>query len=293
MCSSDLEEIAQVEHIVNSKIRENISLDERRNVPIEEAKKLGAMALFGEKYGDSVRVITFDEKYSRELCGGCHVKSTGQIGYFKITSESAVAAGVRRVEAITADKVEELINDYQTTVEGLSIAAICYYVISLMLYAGKAAKADVTSAVLTITSKNYSSWSLRGWLALKLTGAAFEEVVVPLREPDTRATLLRYSPSGKAPCLIHGAVTVWESLAIGEYLAEVFPDAGLWPKNGAARAHARAIASEMHAGFMALRKGLPMNIRVKKAAFALSEDVQQDINRVEAIWPIAARGKSQ
>ena len=142
----------------------------------------------------------------------------------------------------------------------------------------------MTEFTLVVANKNYSSWSLRGWLALKLTGVAFDEVVVPLREPDTRATLLRYSPSGKAPCLIHGAVTVWESLAIGEYLAEVFPDAGLWPKNGAARAHARAIASEMHAGFMALRKGLPMNIRVKKAAFALSEDVQQDINRVEAIW---------
>lgn len=113
------EEIAEVEHIVNTKIRENIYLDERRNVPIEEAKKLGAMALFGEKYGDSVRVITFDENYSRELCGGCHVQATGQIGYFKITSESAVAAGVRRIEAITADRLEELVNEYQTTFDGL------------------------------------------------------------------------------------------------------------------------------------------------------------------------------
>jgi len=112
-------EIAEVEHIVNQKIRENIHLDERRNVPIEEAKKLGAMALFGEKYGDSVRVITFDESYSRELCGGCHVQATGQIGYFKIASESAVAAGVRRIEAITADKVEQLINEFQTTFDGL------------------------------------------------------------------------------------------------------------------------------------------------------------------------------
>ncbi len=112
-------EIAEVEHIVNTKIRENIQLDERRNVPIDEAKKLGAMALFGEKYGDSVRVITFDENYSRELCGGCHVNATGQIGYFKLTSESAVAAGVRRIEAITADKVEELVNEYQTTFDGL------------------------------------------------------------------------------------------------------------------------------------------------------------------------------
>ncbi len=114
------EEIAKVEHIVNQKIRKNIALDERRNVPIDEAKKLGAMMLFGEKYGDSVRVITFDENYSRELCGGTHVKATGQIGYFKITSESAVAAGVRRVEAITADAAEELVDSWQLIVDRLS-----------------------------------------------------------------------------------------------------------------------------------------------------------------------------
>ncbi|MFA6261982.1 MAG: alanine--tRNA ligase [Bacteroidia bacterium] len=101
------EEIKQVEQIVNQKIRENILLDERRQVPIEEARQLGAMMLFGEKYGETVRVITFDEKYSRELCGGTHVKATGQIGLFKIVSEGAVAAGVRRIEAITADAAEE------------------------------------------------------------------------------------------------------------------------------------------------------------------------------------------
>lgn len=104
------EEIAKVEHIVNQKIRENISLDERRSVPIAEAQNMGAMMLFGEKYGESVRVITFDENYSRELCGGTHVKATGNIGAFKITSESAVAAGVRRIEAITSNAVEELTN---------------------------------------------------------------------------------------------------------------------------------------------------------------------------------------
>ncbi len=105
------EEIKKVEGIVNQKVRENIQLDEKRNVPIEQAKQLGAMALFGEKYGDFVRVITFDPKFSVELCGGTHVSATGNIGLFKIMSESSVAAGVRRIEAITADAAETFVRE--------------------------------------------------------------------------------------------------------------------------------------------------------------------------------------
>jgi alanyl-tRNA synthetase len=105
------EELAKIEHLVNQKVRENIPLKEQRYVPYDQAISSGVTALFGEKYGDLVRIITFDDHYSKELCGGTHAQATGQIGYFKITSESAVAAGVRRIEAITADKAEAFILD--------------------------------------------------------------------------------------------------------------------------------------------------------------------------------------
>lgn len=113
------EELGQVEHLVNEKIRANIPLQELRNVPISQAKEMGAMALFGEKYGDFVRVIIFDDAYSVELCGGTHVRHTGQIGYCKIVTESSVAAGVRRIEAITAEKAEEFINEQLGTLNQL------------------------------------------------------------------------------------------------------------------------------------------------------------------------------
>jgi alanyl-tRNA synthetase len=105
------EELTRIEQIVNRKIRENIALDERRNVPIDEARQSGAMMLFGEKYGEFVRIITFEPDFSVELCGGTHVTSTGEIGLFRIVSEGAVAAGVRRIEAVAADAAEQWLND--------------------------------------------------------------------------------------------------------------------------------------------------------------------------------------
>lgn len=138
---------------------------------------------------------------------------------------------------------------------------------------------------LVIANRAYSSWSMRAWLAAMATGEAFDEVFVPLDRPDTRERILKYSPSAKVPCLIDGEITVWESLAIGEYLAERFPRAGLWPAAAPARAHARAVSSEMHAGFMALRRLMPMNCRVTYAARPITDpEVAADIARIEAIW---------
>lgn len=137
---------------------------------------------------------------------------------------------------------------------------------------------------LAIGNKAYSSWSLRGWLALKQTGETFDEVVIPLREPGTRSEILKYSPSAKLPALIDGNITVWESLAIIEYLAELFPGAGLWPTNAAARAYARSAATEVHSGFIALRRAMPMNLRRKFPPRELDDQVQADLNRIQAIW---------
>jgi glutathione S-transferase len=135
-----------------------------------------------------------------------------------------------------------------------------------------------------IANKNYSSWSLRGWLALRHSGAPFEEGVIPLGEANTRANILRRSPSAKLPALHHGSLVIWESLAIGEYLAERFPDAKLWPGDGEARAVARAVSAEMHAGFRALRSEMPMNMRSSFPGRTVTPEAQADINRVIALW---------
>ncbi len=137
---------------------------------------------------------------------------------------------------------------------------------------------------LVIGNRNYSSWSLRGWLAAKLAGIEFDEVVIPLDEANTKSEIARYSPSGWVPVLVHRGLTVWDSLAIGEYLAELRPDMKLWPEAPAARAVARAVSAEMHSGFAALREALPMNIRASYPGRTIAPEVQADIQRIVAIW---------
>jgi glutathione S-transferase len=137
---------------------------------------------------------------------------------------------------------------------------------------------------LVIGNKNYSSWSFRPWLALKLAGVAFEEVVIPLYEPDSPRKILALSPAGKVPILVDGDVHVWESLAIVEYVADKFPRAGFWPTEPKARAHARTIAAEMHAGFTSLRRHCPMNIRRPVKPRELTPEVLQDVKRIEEMW---------
>lgn len=134
-----------------------------------------------------------------------------------------------------------------------------------------------------IGNKNYSSWSFRAWLIVKQAGISFEEVLIPLYEAQSRTEILRHSPSGKVPALQHGAVTVWESLAIGEYLAELLPAAKLWPQTAEARAMARAVSHEMHAGFLPLRRHFPMNLRSVFDREIIPE-IQGDIDRIAALW---------
>jgi glutathione S-transferase len=139
-------------------------------------------------------------------------------------------------------------------------------------------------ASLTVSSKNYSSWSLRGWLLCKMAGLDFDEKVASLDDPSTRAELLLLSPSFLVPCLEHGPVKVWDTLAIAEYLNELKPDAGLWPAEQVARAHCRAICGEMHSGFANLRSALPMNLKARHEGFKVWAGAQADIDRVTAIW---------
>ena len=137
---------------------------------------------------------------------------------------------------------------------------------------------------LVIGNKNYSSWSFRPWIAMKVAGIPFEEEVVSLSDPDFKARVRRISGTGKVPALADGAVHVWESLAILEYLAEKFPQKELWPREASARAAARALAAEMHAGFVPLRRQLPMNMWRPVKRRELSPETQANVARIDVIW---------
>lgn len=137
---------------------------------------------------------------------------------------------------------------------------------------------------LIIGNKNYSSWSMRPWFAMKVAGIPFEETVISLEASDFKARVAQHSGSGKVPVLIDGEVEVWESLAILEYLAEKFPDRGLWPADPRARAHARAVANEMHGGFLPLRRDLPMNMWRPAKKRELAPEAAANVQRIDAMW---------
>ena len=137
---------------------------------------------------------------------------------------------------------------------------------------------------LIVGNKNYSSWSMRPWIAMKATGIAFTEEVISLNAADFKQRVSKVSGTGKVPVLSDGDVHVWESLAILEHLAEKFPDAGLWPSDPTARGYARAVASEMHAGFVPMRRHLPMNMWRPVMPRELPDDVAANVRRIEHIW---------
>ncbi len=142
----------------------------------------------------------------------------------------------------------------------------------------------MSDLILYIGNKNYSSWSLRPWIAMEAAGVPFTDEVIPFDFPAGNPKFKAISPTGRVPVLHHGDVRVWESLAIIEYVAELFPDKGIWPKDAGARAEARAISMEMLSGFRALRNACPMNIRREPRAIALPDGVTDDVARIETIW---------
>ena len=139
-------------------------------------------------------------------------------------------------------------------------------------------------AVLTLSSRNYSSWSLRGWLLCRLAGVDITEKHVSIDDPDNRAELLLLSPSVLVPRLTHEGASVWDTLAIAEYLNELYPKAAMYPAERKVRAHCRSISGEIHSGFANLRSALPMNLRTKHKNFRIFAGAKPDIERIEAIW---------
>lgn len=146
------------------------------------------------------------------------------------------------------------------------------------------AAAATAAAALTISSRNYSSWSLRGWLLCRLAGLEFAERVLPIDDPASRAELLLLSSSILVPCLEHDGAKVWDTLAIAGYLAEVRPEAGLLPAERVPRAHCRSICGEIHSGFTNLRAALPMNLKAHHPGFRIFAGARPDIERVATIW---------
>jgi glutathione S-transferase len=144
----------------------------------------------------------------------------------------------------------------------------------------------MATATLTINSKNYGAWSLRGWLLCKFSGIDFVEEVVPSDDPATRAELLLMASSFRVPRLEHDGVVVWDTLAIGEYLHETFPEAGLLPDDLQQRTHCRSVSGEMHAGFQNLRAGLPMNIRARYPQYPIWAGIQADVDRILELWQV-------
>lgn len=138
--------------------------------------------------------------------------------------------------------------------------------------------------ILYLGNRNYSSWSMRAWLAMKQSGLGFREVRFHLGQSDVRDRIGRHSPSGRVPALHHGRRVIWDSLAICEYLAEHAPDAGLWPEQGATRAVARSVTAEMHSGFPALRAQMPFNVRRSSPGKGRGGGVEQEIERIFRIW---------
>lgn len=141
----------------------------------------------------------------------------------------------------------------------------------------------MATAQLTLSSKTYSAWSLRGWLMCRLAGLDVEEVAAP-HDANDRAELLLLSPSVLVPRLTHEGASVWDTLAIAEYLNELYPKAGMYPADRIARAHCRAISGEIHSGFTNLRSALPMNLKVRHETFPVFSGAKPDIERIEAIW---------
>jgi glutathione S-transferase len=142
----------------------------------------------------------------------------------------------------------------------------------------------MAQASLTISSRNYSSWSLRGWLLCKFAGLAFDAVMLPLDDASARAELLLLSPSFLTPCLTYDGIQVWDTLAIAEFLNEMLPEAGLLPADRAERARCRSICGEMHSGFANLRAALPMNLKARHPGFKVWAGAQSDVDRIAAIW---------